>query len=185
MGSPFSPTKATLEAALHKALHHLESLDNSPVAARVDLQVLRSRLDKELSEEGISPEQVVNELVDDVEGGILGCAGGRFFGWVVGGTLPAALAADWLTATWDQNAALYACGPAAAVVEEVAGEWLKELLGLIRHASFALTTGCQMAHVTCLAAARHSLLARKGWDVEQKGLSSGAPTLRILSSTER
>jgi aromatic-L-amino-acid decarboxylase len=98
--------------------------------------------------------------------------------------LPAALAADWLTATWDQNAALHACAPAAAVVEEVAGAWLKDLLGLPQHASFALTTGCQMAHVTCLAAARHALLARQGWDVEEKGLS-GSPRLRILTSSER
>lgn len=90
----------------------------------------------------------------DVDGGILGSAGGRFFGWVIGGGVPAAVAADWLTAAWDQNAALYACGPAEAVIEEIAGEWLKELLGLHAEASFAFTTGAQMAHVTALAAAR-------------------------------
>jgi len=111
-------------------------------------------------------------------------AGGRFFGWVVGGALPSALAADWLTATWDQNAGLYAAGPAAAIVEEVAGAWLKDIFGLSAHTSFALVTGCQMAHVTGLAAARHALLARRGWDVEQRGLS-GAPPIRILSSSER
>jgi glutamate/tyrosine decarboxylase-like PLP-dependent enzyme len=98
--------------------------------------------------------------------------------------LPAALAADWLTAAWDQNATLYACGPAAAVVEEVAGGWLKELLGLPPRASFAFTSGCQMAHVTCLAAARHALLADAGWDVERRGLY-GATPVRILSSGQR
>ncbi len=98
--------------------------------------------------------------------------------------MPSALAADWLTSTWDQNAALYACSPAAAVVEEVAGAWLKDLLGLPDHASFALVTGCMMAHVTCLAAARHALLDRRGWDVERQGLFS-APKIRILTSAAR
>ena len=96
------------------------------------------------------------------EGGIIDSAGGRFFGWVIGGSLPAALAADWMTSTWDQNAGLYACAPAAAVVEETAGRWLKELLHLPAGASFALVTGCQMAHATCLAAARHAVLAKCG-----------------------
>ena len=132
----------------------------------------------------MTPEQVVAELVHDVEGGILGSAGGRFFGWVVGGSLPAALAADWLTAAWDQNAAMYTCAPAAAIAEEVAGVWLKGILGLPEQASFALVSGCQMAHSTCLAAARHALLAKRGWDVERLGLY-GAPPIRILTSDQR
>jgi len=97
--------------------------------------------------------------------------------------LPAALAADWLTAAWDQNAGLYAAGPAAALAEEIAGKWMKDILGLPPHASFAFTTGCQMAHATCLAAARHAVLEKRGWDVEQQGLS-GAPRIRILTSSE-
>jgi glutamate/tyrosine decarboxylase-like PLP-dependent enzyme len=132
----------------------------------------------------LDPSAVVEDLVTAVRGGILGSAGGRFFGWVIGGSLPAALAADWLTSAWDQNAALYACAPAAAIVEEVVGVWLKELLRLPGSASFALVTGCQMAHVTCLAAARHALLANDGWDVERVGLA-GLPPIRILSSTQR
>ena len=104
--------------------------------------------------------------------------------WVIGGVLPAALATDWMTSAWQQNAALYATSPAAAVVEEVVGEWLKDVLHLPRTASFALVTGCQMAHVTCLAAARHGLLARRDWDVETQGLF-GAPPIRILTSSER
>lgn len=98
--------------------------------------------------------------------------------------MPAALAADWLTATWDQNAALYATSPAAAIAEEIAGGWLKEILGLPAAASFALVSGCQMAHVTCLAAARHAVLAKQGWDVEERGLY-GSPPVRIISSTQR
>src|SRR6202012_5545508 len=101
-----------------------------------------------LQEAGMDATAVVEELAAAVQGGLLGSAGPRFFGFVIGGSLPAALAADWLTSAGDQNAGLYACGPAAAVVEEVAGEWLKELFGLPKMASFALVTGCQMAHVT-------------------------------------
>ena len=184
MHSLSASAKAALETALNKALQHLDNLDRSPVAATATVQTLRHRLDKELGNEGISPERVVNDLVEDVQGGILGCAGGRFFGWVIGGTLPAALAADWLTSTWDQNAALYACGPAAAIVEEVVGRWLKDLLGLPRGASFALVSGCQMAHATGLAAARHALLAQRNWDVEKRGLF-GAPPIRILAYSQR
>jgi glutamate/tyrosine decarboxylase-like PLP-dependent enzyme len=126
--------REALQTALQAALTHLEGLDHTSVAATVDRATLRKRLGKQFTNEGLPPEQVVAELVEDVEGGILGFAGGRFFGWVAGGSLPAALAADWLTATWDQNSVLYASGPAAAVVEEVAGGWLKEILGLTARA---------------------------------------------------
>jgi len=90
--------------------------------------------------------RVIDELVADSRGGITGSQGGRFFGWVIGGGLPAAMAADWLTTVWDQNAGVYAAGPAAAVVEEIAGAWLRELFELPFEASFAFTTGTQMAH---------------------------------------
>jgi glutamate/tyrosine decarboxylase-like PLP-dependent enzyme len=177
----FNPS---LEAAFQAANAYLENLDANPVGATADLQTLRKQLWKPLSHEGMPPEQVVAELARDVRGGLLGTGGGRFYGWVIGGAVPAALAADILTSVWDQNAALYACSPAAAVAEEVAGNWLKEILGLPARASFALVTGCQMAHTTCLAAARHALLARFNWDVEEKGLY-GAPPIRILSSGMR
>ena len=179
-----SEFRATLEKALESALSFLGDLDRMPVSSRVDLATLRRRLAKPLDDSGLPAEAVVEDLVKDVEGAILGSASGRFFGWVIGGTLPAALAADWLTATWDQNAALYSCGPAAAVVEEVAGGWLKELLGLPADASFAFVTGTQMAHFTCLAAARHALLGRRDWDVEERGLF-GAPAVRVLCNDQR
>jgi aromatic-L-amino-acid decarboxylase len=140
-------------------------------------------LDHPLPQVGADPVRVIDDLVRDTEGGIVGSTGGRFFGWVIGGTLPAALAADWLTSVWDQNAAIHACGPAAAVIEEVAGGWLKDLFGLPHTASFAFVTGTQMAHLTCLAAARHRLLKRAGWDVEELGLA-GAPSIRIVASSE-
>jgi glutamate/tyrosine decarboxylase-like PLP-dependent enzyme len=173
----------TLDAAFTQAVNHLESLDQTSVAATVDLDTLRARISKPLARTGVAPEQVIQELNADIAGGLLGSAGGRFFGWVIGGTLPAAVGADWLTSVWQQNSALYACSPAAAVVEETVGVWLKEILGLPSQASFALVTGCQMAHVTCLAAARHALLRNRGWDVESQGMF-GAPAIRILSSTE-
>jgi glutamate/tyrosine decarboxylase-like PLP-dependent enzyme len=173
--------RVTLERAMEHALAYLESLDSSSVAATVPLDELRRRFAIPLTDEGVDPVTVVDELARDATGGLLGSAGGRFYGWVIGGGLPSAVAADWLTSAWDQNAGLYACSPAAAVVEEVCGEWLKDLLGLPAGASFALVTGCQMAHVTCLAAARHALLTRAGWDVNKNGLAGG-PSIRVLTS---
>ena len=179
--SAFEPA---LNAAVEKALSFLESLDDAAVGATVDAATLRARLLRPLDDGPMDAARVIEDLARDVEGGILGMPGGRFFAWGIGGSLPAALAADWLTSAWDQNAALYACGPAASIVEEAVGLWLKDLLHIPQSASFALVTGCQMAHVTCLAAARHSLLARRGWDIEQHGLY-GAPHIRFISSTNR
>src|ERR1022692_2412002 len=159
-----SSFQAALQVAYQSPLAHLENLGNRPVAATAGLSELRSKLAKPLNDHSLDPEEVVRDLVRDTQGGIVGSAGGRFFAWVIGGSLPAALAADWLTSAWDQNAGLYACSPAAAIVEEAAGRWLKELLLLPATASFALVTGAQMAHVTCLAAARHALLAKRGID---------------------
>jgi len=173
-----------LNIAFNQGIAHLEHLDETSVAATADAATLRAQLDKPLANEGLPAQQVIAELARDVQGGLLGSAGGRFFGWVIGGALPAAVAADWLTSTWQQNAGLYATSPAAAIVEETTGKWLKELFGLPLQASFALVTGCQMAHVTCLAAARHALLKKHGWDQETQGLY-GAPPIRILTSNAR
>jgi glutamate/tyrosine decarboxylase-like PLP-dependent enzyme len=173
-----------LDRAAAHAAQYLESVNRRPIATTASTQELRSRLGKPLPEAGMAPEKVIDELVRDVEGGILGSVNPRFFGWVIGGTLPVAIGADWLTSVWDQNAASNLTSPAEAVVEEVCGEWLKELLGVPKTASFAFVTGCQMAHTTALAAARHKLLADRGWDVEKKGLS-GAPPLRILTTQNR
>jgi glutamate/tyrosine decarboxylase-like PLP-dependent enzyme len=170
-----------LETAFRHALAHLEGLDRNSVAASDDSRTLRARLHKPFADRGVPAEQVVAELARDVEGGLIGSAGGRFYAWVIGGSLPAALAADWLTSAWDQNAALVATAPAAAIVEEVVGSWLKEILGIPPGASFALVTGCQMTYATCLAAARHAVLERQGWNVEERGLY-GAPPIRILTN---
>src|SRR4051812_31822943 len=108
-----------LEAALAATLEHLDGLDRRPVLVRADPRKVRASLQKDLNVEPLAPEVVINELVRDSQGGIVGSAGGRFFGWVIGGCLPAALAADWLTSAWDQNATLYVSGPAAAMVEQI------------------------------------------------------------------
>ena len=184
MNENASAYRAALQAATSYALEHLAPRHDLPVAPSVSLEDIRQRLDVPLGDAGTDASAVVDELVKAVEGGIARTTSGRFFGWVIGGALPAALAADWMTSTWDQNAAMYAASPAAAVIEEIAGRWLKELLNIPASASFAFVTGCQMAHVTCLAVARHALLAARGWDVSHEGLS-GAPAIRVLTSTEK
>jgi glutamate/tyrosine decarboxylase-like PLP-dependent enzyme len=177
------PQHAALRRATELALAFLGSLDAAPVHATASLAELRRRFAQPLPDDGADPVAIVEDLARDPAGGLLGTAGGRFYGWVIGAGLPAAVAADWLTSVWDQNAGLYACAPAAGVVEEVCGTWLKDLLGVPAGASFALVTGCQMAHFTCLAAARHAVLERAGWDVNRDGLS-GAPRIRLLTSAE-
>lgn len=176
------PLKALQKAFEHSSAY-LEGLNGSPVSASAELDVLRQRLSKPLSNCGMAADEVIEELIADVNGGLHASAGGRFFGWVTGGAVPSALAADWLTAAWDQNAHTYVAAPAAVVVEEIAGEWLKSIFGLPPSVSFALVTGCQMAHATCLAAARHAVLSRQGWDVEKNGLY-GAPPIQVLSSSQ-
>jgi glutamate/tyrosine decarboxylase-like PLP-dependent enzyme len=179
-----SPYRSLLQKTLCHALDYLENLDQSPVSATTGYAELRSRLNYPLSDHARNAELVLEDLINDTRGGLLGSAGGRFFGWVIGGSVPASLAADWMTSAWDQNAAIYAGSPAEAVIEEVCGNWLKELLLLPPKASFALVTGCQMAHVTCLAAARHHILAKKGLNVEENGLA-GSPRIRILTGEHR
>jgi glutamate/tyrosine decarboxylase-like PLP-dependent enzyme len=166
------------------AADFLETLDGRPIRADASVAELRDGLGGPLPDAPTDPLEVVESLAAATGPGLVGTPSGRYFGFVIGGSVPAALAADWLTSTWDQNAGLVVCGPAAAVVEEVAGEWLKELLGIPASASFAFVTGCQMAHVTCLAAARHAVLERVGWDVESDGLT-GAPPIAVVTGGKR
>lgn len=173
-----------LDLAVSASKNWLNSLESMPVAATVDIETLRKRLVLELENKGVPAEEVVDHLIKATKGGHLGSAGGRFFAWVIGGSIPSALAADWLTSTWDQNAALYACGPAASVIEEVAGEWIKELLDLPKESSFAFTTGCQLAHFTCLASARSAVLRKINWNINEDGLF-GAPSIRVFTSSQR
>jgi glutamate/tyrosine decarboxylase-like PLP-dependent enzyme len=171
--------KPELERAAQLAAAYIDNFDHRRVSQEMQPSVMRARLHKELTDHGLPALQVIEELAEDAREGLLDSAGGRFFGWVIGGTLPVSIAADWLTSAWDQDAAAYACSSAAAIIEEIVAEWLKQLLGLPRDASYAFVTGCQMAHVTALAAARHRLLTDRGWSVEECGLH-GSPRIRVL-----
>ena len=166
------------------AADFVETLDERSIWPPATVDELRAALGGPLPEEPSDPLDVIEALAAGAEPGVVGIPSGRYFGFVIGGALPAALAADWLTSAWDQNAGLVICGPSAAVCEDVAGEWLKDLLGLPGTASFAFVTGCQMAHVTCLAAARHDVLERVGWDVESKGLA-GSPPITVVTGDRK
>ncbi len=173
-----------LQRTAEIAADFLESLDARPVRPEASVEELRASLGGPVPDGPADALSVVEALASASEPGVVGIPSGRYFGFVIGGALPAALAADWLTSVWDQNAGLVIAGPSAAVVEEVAGEWLKELLRIPSSASFSFVTGCQMAHVTCLAAARHAVLERAGWDVESDGLP-GSPPIAVISGGKR
>jgi glutamate/tyrosine decarboxylase-like PLP-dependent enzyme len=172
-------TRELLEQTAAMAADFLASLGDRPVFPQTDADALRAVLDGPLPEDPTDPREVIAALQAGAEPGVVAIPSGRYFGFVIGGSVPAALAADWLTSTWDQNAGLYVGGPSASVVEEVAGSWLRELLGIPAHSSFAFVTGCQMANVTALAAARLRVLAEAGWDVNRDGLA-GAPPVRVI-----
>jgi len=161
-----------------------ETLPDRPVYPRATVAELHAAISSPLPEHGLPARTVIAELAAAVDPGLVAEASGRYFGFVVGGAVPASIAADWLTSTWDQNAGLFVLGPSASIVEQAAGAWLIELLGLPRHASFGFVTGAQMANFTALAAARHHVLARTGWDVERDGLQ-GAPKIRVVVGAKR
>src|SRR5262245_27818792 len=177
---PRTDTSRLLARTAELATEYLTSLDDRPVAQPVDLAALRAAMGGPLPEGPSDPVEVVETLARTADPGIVATAGPRYFGFVIGGSLPAALGADWLTSAWDQNAGLYAISPAAAVAEEVAAAWLVELLGLPEATSVGFVTGATMANLTALAAARHGVLARAGWDVDRFGLQ-GAPPVTVVT----
>jgi glutamate/tyrosine decarboxylase-like PLP-dependent enzyme len=179
----WSGVRELLRTTAERAADYLESLPERPVGKPVPVAAMRAALGGELPERGEPAAEVVDRLIRRGDPGIVATAGPRYFGFVIGGTLPAALAADWMVSTWDQNAGLYVISPADAVCEETAGRWIVELLGLPAQASVGFVTGCQAANVSALAAARHELLARRGWDVERRGLY-GAPEIEVVLGAE-
>ena len=177
-------TADLLRSTAALAIDYLDGVGDRPVGRPVAADRLRDALGRgPLPAAGEDPAEVVASLASAVEPGLVASAGPRYFGFVVGGSLPAALAADWLTSAWDQNAFSYAASPAGSVVEETAGRWVRELLGLPSASSTGFTTGATVANVVGLAAARHAVLARVGWDVEERGLI-GAPPIRVLAGDE-
>ncbi|MBM3678149.1 MAG: aspartate aminotransferase family protein, partial [Actinobacteria bacterium] len=175
---------ALLRRTTEIAVDFLASLDTRPVAPAADYAASLRAFDGPLPDRPRAPADVVEELARLAEPGLMGTQSGRFFGFVIGGSLPAALAADWLCSTWDQNTGLAEVTPSTSAIEDVAGRWTAEVLGLPAGVSFAFVTGCQMAHVTALAAARHALYERAGWSIPDRGLA-GAPPLRVVVGAKR
>jgi glutamate/tyrosine decarboxylase-like PLP-dependent enzyme len=172
-----------LDAAHAAAVRFLEGVSARPVGAAAGAEAMRVALGGPLPEHGEPAGLVIEELAKRADPGLVGTAGPRFFGFVIGGNLPAAVGADWLTSAWDQNAGLFVLSPAAAVVEETVMGWLTELFGLPSGTGMGMVTGGQTANTTCLAAARQHVLARAGWDVAAQGLSR-APEVAVLAGEE-
>ena len=173
-----------LRRAADLAAQHLDELDGRAVFPQLSADDLRARVADELPEQPSDPQTVVEELALAVQPGLVAIPGGRYFGFVTGGSVPAALAADWLVTAWDQNAASYFGSPAASIVEDITAGWIKELFGFPSGSSVGFVTGTQMAHVTGLAAARQEMLQRAGWDVASGGLW-GAPRIRVIAGEKR
>jgi glutamate/tyrosine decarboxylase-like PLP-dependent enzyme len=175
--------EALLARAHAHAADFLRSLPDRPVVARASRSEILQALDVPLSQDGEDGAAVIDALAGQADRAAIASAGPRYFGFVIGGSLPVALAADWLTSAWDQNAGIYVTSPLASVAEDVAARWLLELFGLPADASVGFVTGGQMANFTALAAARHEVLRRVGWDVEVDGLP-GAPRVHVITGAE-
>jgi glutamate/tyrosine decarboxylase-like PLP-dependent enzyme len=172
-----------LARAHEHALAWLDSLDDRPVSAQSDADSVGTALGRTLPEGPTPAEDVVDLLAAACDAGLVAMPSGRFFGFVIGGAQPAALAADWLVSAWDQNTILRKVTPAAAAVEEVAAAWVLDLLGLPPGSGVGFVTGATMANFTGIAAARDELLRAAGWDLD-RGLA-GSPRLRVLAGRER
>jgi glutamate/tyrosine decarboxylase-like PLP-dependent enzyme len=178
------PVEDVLGLTAGYAAQFLSSLDERPVRPSASFETLLDAFGGTLPDEGSEDAQVVADLVAAAEPGVVGTQTGRYFGFVIGSALPAAVAADWLATAWDQNGFSVVTSPAAAAVEDVAARWTAELLGLPGDVSGGFVTGAQGANTTALAAARQHVLARAGWDVGREGLN-GAPHVRVLAGAER
>ena len=172
-----------LANAAQRASRYLEDISTRSVAPSKEAVARLAALNIPLQTESLSPDLVLQELDDLVSPATITIAGPRFFGFVMGGSLPVALAADWLTSAWDQNTGLYNITPGTSYLEKVALDWLLDILGLPRHCAGAFVTGTTVAHFTALAAARHAVLANAGWNVEADGLF-GAPPISVLVGAE-
>jgi glutamate/tyrosine decarboxylase-like PLP-dependent enzyme len=179
-----SDLRPLLVRAAERAAAYRETVGDRPVAPEVDVQRFRETFGGPLPDKGTDAESVIDELVEMVEPALVASAGPRYFGFVMGGALDSATAADMLTTGWEQVGFNGVTSPASALVEEIVGRWLKDALGLPAGASFGIVTGAQGANTAALAAARHRVLQRAGWDVERDGLQ-GAQRIRIVAGEER
>ena len=175
---------AALDSAHRHTLDWLSSLEDRPVPPQASIEEVTKALGLALPENGSDPAEVVDLLAGACEPGLTAMGSGRFFGFVIGGTHPAALAADWLVSAWDQNCGLRRVTPAHSAVEDVTSAWLLDLLGLPSESAVGFVTGATMANFTGLAAGRDAVLRQAGWDVAQRGLNGG-PQVRVLVGAER
>jgi glutamate/tyrosine decarboxylase-like PLP-dependent enzyme len=178
-----SITRQLLEQTAQRAISYLENLDNRGVAPSIEAIAKLALLDQPLNEIQTPPEEVVNLLDEVCSPATMAMAGPRFFGFVIGGALPVTLAANWLAGAWDQNSGLFTPTPATAQLEQVALKWLLDLFKLPLECGGAFVTGATMANFSALAAARHALLKRAGWNVEADGLF-GAPAITVVVGEE-
>jgi glutamate/tyrosine decarboxylase-like PLP-dependent enzyme len=175
--------KDLLLDASARAVRYVSGIGGRRITPRPEDIARLSALGGEIPEEPCDPKAVL-ALLDDVGSpATIASTGGRYFGFVTGATLPAALAANWIAGVWDQNAAMRVMSPVAAALEDITLGWLREALALPHSTDVGFVTGATMANFTCLAAARHALLGRAGWNVEENGLF-GAPPLTVVVSDE-
>ncbi|HUS09140.1 MAG TPA: aminotransferase class V-fold PLP-dependent enzyme [Pyrinomonadaceae bacterium] len=176
-------TRQLLENTARRAISYLENLDNRGVAPSNDAIAKLTILDQPLNDIQASPEVVIDLLDEVCSPATMAMAGPRFFGFVIGGALPVTLAANWIAGAWDQNSGLFTPTPATAQLEQVALKWLLDLFKLPPNCGGAFVTGATMANFSALAAARHALLKRAGWNVEADGLF-GAPLITVVVGDE-
>jgi len=169
--------------AADRATKYRENVNTTSPYPDLGADQLRQLFSTGLPEQGRPGHDVLVQLADAAEKGLVGSTGDSFYSWVMGASDPVGIAADWLTSAWGQNAAIYQTAPSAAIAEEVAGSWLLDLLRLPKESSFAFTTGATMASFICLAAARSEISRRRGWDLERNGLFC-APEIRVFVSSE-
>lgn len=183
-GVPGAAYAELLGLAQREATDWLEAMPTDSIPPQADAATVKDELGRALPDTGQDPKEVVERLARAVRPGLLTSQSPRFYGWVIGGTYPVALAADWLTGAWDQNGGMRYASPSTTAVEDLAGEWLLDVLGLPAHAGVGFTTGATTANLVGLAAARERVLQRAGWDVNRDGLHGG-PRVRWIAGAER
>ncbi|MGR2753862.1 pyridoxal phosphate-dependent decarboxylase family protein [Agromyces arachidis] len=189
IGAPSAPDlrphdPALLDLARRHAAKWLEALPERPIPPRATVDEVAEALGRELPDRGEPADEVIERLAERIEPGLMAMGSPRFFGWVIGGAQPVALAADWLVSAWDQNNGLRNVTPGTAAVEELAAAWVLDLLGLPAESEVGFATGATTAQFACLAAARDEVLRRAGWDVARDGLAGG-PRVRFIVGAER
>lgn len=180
----FRPHDEALLGLAHRhAAAWLDALSERPIPPRATTDEVADALGRDLPEHGEPAAEVIERLAERVEPGLMATGSPRFFGWVIGGAQPVALAADWLVSTWDQNTALRVLAPGVIAAEEIAGAWLVELLGLPAGSEVGFTTGATTAQTVAFASARDEVLRRVGWDATRDGLAGG-PRVRFIVGEE-